>query len=88
MKFTEGERVLIRSKQDLENEFGIGYPGFTKMNPDMIEYQLGHEGIVEAILEHSDLPYRVRTPGFGNITEQEDGWYYSAEQLYKIEEDN
>ena len=86
MKFTEGERVLIRSKQDLENEFGKA--GFRNMNPDMIEYQLGHEGIVEEIGEYQDLPYLVRTPGFGGRAEQEDGWYYSAEQLYKIEEDN
>lgn len=88
MKFTEGERVLIRSKQDLENEFGIEYPGFGSMNPDMIEYQLGHEGIVEEIGEYPNLPYLVRTPEFGGRAEQEDGWYYSVEQLYKIEEDN
>ena len=87
-EFKVGDKVLIRSEWDLINEFGIKYRGLLNMNSDMIKFQLGHRGIIHRIEEYQDLSYLVITPGSGGEMETEIGWWYSAEQLYKIEEEN
>lgn len=83
--FQVGDRVRIRSADDLFNEYGSRFIDKFSINSDMEEYQLGTVGIIASVDEGMGLPFLVKSPESELNYARKRGWWYSADELYKEE---
>lgn len=85
MGFKVGDKVKIRSKKDLFNEYGSRFIDIFSINSDMEEYQLGTVGIIADVDGAIMPPFLVKSPESKLNYARKRGWWYSPDELYKEE---